>query len=139
MTWKSLFVVAACGALIANDGRLLPLDPAEATLEADLAGTRIAGGIPTGTAVIPRDPEETSSLELELELPEGTELSSWLNSRTNAPCEGYHLGNASLDRGVATWKLGSLHSFLQDTVEGSFVSVCTGGAPIASGNLRFTG
>ena len=139
MTWKGLFVVAAFGTLVANDGQLLPQDPADSLLAADLAGTRVAGRIPTGTAVIPRNPKEPSSLEVELELPQGTELSSWLNGRSNAPCEGTHLGNASLDGGVATWELEAQNSLLEDAVEGSFVSVCTGGAPIASGNLRITG
>jgi hypothetical protein len=139
MTWKGLFVLAAFGAAVATDGRLLPQDPTDTTLEAELAGTRIAGRIPTGTAVVPRDPEEVSSLELELQLPEGTELTSWLNDSANAPCEGHALGTAALDEGVATWELDAQNSLLRGAAEGSFLSICAGGAPVASGNLRGTG
>ena len=138
MTWKGLFVLAALGGVVASDGRLLPRNDAEASLEANLAGTRIAGHMPTGTAVVPRDPKQLSSLELELELPQGTELSSWLNDRTNSPCEGYPLGTAALDGGVAIWELGAQNALLKDAAEGSFVSICIGGAPVASGNLRLT-
>jgi hypothetical protein len=139
MTWKGLFVLAALGAAVASDGRLLAQDPSDATLEAELAGTRIAGRIPTGVAMVPHDPKEASSLEVELELPEGTELTSWLNDSVNAPCEGHPLGTAALDEGVAVWKLDAQNTPLRGAAEGSFVSICAGGAPVASGNLRVTG
>ena len=64
---------------------------------------------------------------------------TWLNDRSNSPCEGHPLGTAALDSGTATWWIDAGDVALEEAAEGSFVSVCSNGTPLASGNLRSTG
>lgn len=141
MTWKLVVTLAALGMLTAVDGRsMLGLRPeAGSTLTAELTGTSIAGRMPVGSVVFDRGLDSLESfLEVEdLELPQGTRLDSWLNPSANAPCEGVALGSASLDpAGSAAWDIDPGVALLSETVEGGFISVCTGGDPLVSGNLQ---